>query len=42
MNNLHTTLIQTALIAIALRADELKYLTKCGESLPHSGFYKTV
>jgi hypothetical protein len=42
MNNLHTTLIQTALLARRGGPLQLKYLTKCGESLPHRGFYKTV
>ena len=39
--NLHTSLIQTALLALQ-QAGELNYLTKCGESLPHSRFYKSV
>jgi hypothetical protein len=38
--NIHTCLIQTALLALQ-QSGELKYQSKCGNSLP-SGFYKSV
>ena len=40
MNMLHTSLIQTALLALQ-QSGELKYQSKCGPTLP-SGFYKSV
>jgi len=40
-NMLHTSLIRTALLA-RKQAGEVKYMTKCGESLPNSGSYKSV
>jgi hypothetical protein len=39
--NMHHSLIQTALLALQQQG-ELSYITKCGESIPHSGFYKSV
>lgn len=38
---LHTSLIQTALLALQQQG-EMQFVTKCGESIPHSGFFKTV
>ena len=38
---LHTALIQTALLALQQQG-EFQFVTKCGESIPHSGFFKSV